>query len=213
MYAFRQLGLLDTDRKLVVDSYADVIRASVEDLTSVSLTQPSSFFSAIKDLAPTWEAEELYQPVSWLADCKNVGIPPPPKEPTPVIDLFATLLSHKLAYAPGERDLVVLHHEVIASAASSSPATRDEVHSSSLEVYGTPEHTAMALTVGLPVAIAALRVLDGGYKAAGVQGPTDRAMYEHVLDRLSERGLMMQHRSKRYVEGAGVEGRLQEAWQ
>lgn len=213
MYAFRQLGLLDTDRKIVVDSYADVIRASVEDLTKASLAQPNSLLSAIKDLAPTWEAEELYQSVSWLADCENVAIAPPPKEPTPVIDLFATLLAHRLAYAPGERDLVVLHHEVISSTASSSTATRDEIHSSSLEVYGTREHTAMALTVGLPVAIAALRVLDGDYKAAGVQGPTDRAMYEHVLDRLSERGLTMQHRSKRYVEGTGVEGRLREAWQ
>ena len=196
-------------------SYSDLIRASLEDITKTSLSQQTSFISALKDLAPQYDAEELQKSIAWLSGGKDAVLPTAPKEPIPVIDLFASLLSHRLAYAPDERDLVVLHHEVVSSSANnSSPApSRDEIHSSSLEVYGTSEHSAMALTVGLPVAIAALRVLDGGYKAAGVHGPTDRAMYEHVLDCLSERGLVMQHRSKRYVEGRGVEGRLRAAWQ
>ncbi|KAK7696374.1 hypothetical protein QCA50_001028 [Cerrena zonata] len=90
-----------------------------------------------------------------------------PKQPTAPIDLFATLLAHKLRYLPGERDLVALSHEVVAK----SPKTGEEsIYTSSLVAYGTPEASAMARTVGLPVALAARIVLDGKVKAKGVWG-------------------------------------------
>ena len=84
--------------------------------------------------------------------------------------------------------MVVLSHELVASVPGSS---QDEVHTSSLIAVGDSKASAMARCVGLPVAIAALHVLDGGVKLRGVHGPTDRQVYEHMLPRLEEAGLGM----------------------
>lgn len=84
--------------------------------------------------------------------------------------------------------MVVLSHEIVASSQDSS---QSEVHTSSLIAVGDSKASAMARCVGLPVAIAALHVLDGGVKLRGVHGPTDRQIYEHMLPRLEEAGLGM----------------------
>ncbi|KAI5116909.1 hypothetical protein M0805_000804 [Coniferiporia weirii] len=210
--SFKQLGLLDIHRTLQINSYSDLIRVSVEDLTNTAITQPSSMLSALSDLVPGCDAKELYESIAWISQTNDDCVLPPPKTPTPVIDLFTTLLSHKLAYEPQERDLVVLHHEVITSAHGSPEGSRDEIHHSALEVYGTPEHSAMSLCVGLPVAMAALRVLDDGFKAAGVRGPDDPAMYEYVLQGIQSRGLDMRHGQRNYAEGRSVEERLRKVW-
>ncbi|KAL5501124.1 hypothetical protein ACEPAH_9511 [Sanghuangporus vaninii] len=224
LLGFKQLGLLDTDRLLRITSYSDLIRASVEDLTGSRVDSLVGLQSALRDLTSTSDISNLFDAVQWLSREAN-DMPKPPTVATPVIDLFATLLAHKLAYKPGERDLVVLHHEFITSSPSANPSStmtasgphgdavsRDEVHTSALEVYGTPAHSAMALCVGVPAALAALRVLDGGYKQVGVRGPDHPDMYEFVLEGMQERGLRMKHRTSKFVEGRSVESRLREIW-
>ncbi|KAH8111628.1 Saccharopine dehydrogenase-domain-containing protein [Phellopilus nigrolimitatus] len=212
LLSFKQLGLLDTHRALRISSYSDLIRASIEDLTDMAITQPASMFSAMSDLIPECDPSELYETLAWLSNIDDAAFPRPPTTATPVIDLFATLLSFKLAYKSQERDLVVLHHEIISTSRNSQVASRDEVHYSSMEVYGTHEHSAMALCVGLPVAMAALRVLDGGYKEVGVHGPNDPAMYDFILNGMKERGLNMCHGTRKYVKGRTVEERLRDNW-
>ena len=94
--------------------------------------------------------------------------------------------------------MVVLHHEIVAQSAPTAAAATDahaaaeEVHTSSLVVYGTDAGSAMSRCVGLPVAFAALRVLDGHVKVRGVVGPTgDQSVYVGVLRDLEEVGLGM----------------------
>ncbi|THH32666.1 hypothetical protein EUX98_g1482, partial [Antrodiella citrinella] len=61
------------------------------------------------------------------------------------IDVLAALLAHKLRYAPGERDVVVLSHEIVARRPTSSPSREEEeIHTASLVTYGTPAASAMA---------------------------------------------------------------------
>ena len=112
-----------------------------------------------------------------------------PQSVSTPLDLFALLLGKRLAYKPGERDLVVLSHEIIAR--SRRAPEDEEVHTASLVAYGAAGASAMARTVGLPVAFAALHVLDGGVRTRGVHGPTDREVYAHILRRLEEAGLGM----------------------
>jgi alpha-aminoadipic semialdehyde synthase len=111
------------------------------------------------------------------------------------IDIFAYLLAHKLQYKPHERDMVILSHEIIAKAREPSSYGREqgheEVYTSSLMTYGTPKASAMAQTVGLPVAIAALNVLDGKVDVRGVVGPSEPCIYKPVLRGLEEAGLGM----------------------
>jgi saccharopine dehydrogenase-like NADP-dependent oxidoreductase len=61
---------------------------------------------------------------------------------------------------------------------------------SSLVVKGEDnQRTAMAKTVGLPLAIAAKFILQGKWKMSGLQVPTDREIYSPVLEELEEHGI------------------------
>ena len=61
---------------------------------------------------------------------------------------------------------------------------------SSLVVYGdTPKYTAMAKTVGLPVAIAVELILEKRIKLKGVQIPTIEEVYIPILKKLENFGI------------------------
>src|ERR1700712_244969 len=110
--------------------------------------------------------------LSILPGAPTTDLPPIPKTPETPMNLLSTLLAHKLRYLPGERDMVILSHEVITSAAPSSPhSTTRQVHSSSLITYGNEHNSAMSLTVGLPLAFSTLRILDGEIRTRGVADP------------------------------------------
>jgi len=138
----------------------------------------------------------LFEALEWLSLVPSpVGsavlpspMPPLPAGPMAPLDIFAYLLSHKLKYESHERDMVVLAHEIVAQPSHGGP---EEVFTSSLITYGTPKASAMARTVGLPVAFAALNVVDGKIGLRGVRGPGDVSVYEPVLRGLEEVGLGM----------------------
>ena len=50
-------------------------------------------------------------------------------------------------------------------------------------------HTAMAKTVGLPVAMATLLILNKKITTPGVQIPINKEVYEPILDELTEYGI------------------------
>ena len=50
-------------------------------------------------------------------------------------------------------------------------------------------NTAMARTVGLPVAMATLRILNGEISTPGVQLPITREVYEPILKELEDYGI------------------------
>lgn len=86
--------------------------------------------------------------------------------------------------------MVVLSHEIIARPRERAEG-QAQAYKSSLVTYGTPHASAMARTVGLPVAIAALHVLDGKVDGRGVMRPDDPNVYRPVLRGLEEMGLVM----------------------
>jgi alpha-aminoadipic semialdehyde synthase len=140
-----------------------------------------------------------------------MGIPQVPTIAMPALDLFALLLAHKLRYESHERDMVFLSHELISRPRSADPSISagEEIHTSSLIVCGTPEHSAMALTVGLPVAFATLRILDGEVHVRGVADPTaDTELYRLILGDLETVGLGMRESVVKRREGAGVAARM-----
>jgi saccharopine dehydrogenase-like NADP-dependent oxidoreductase len=61
---------------------------------------------------------------------------------------------------------------------------------SSLVVFGEdPRYTAMAKTVGLPVAVATKLILNGAIQSTGVKIPTVKDIYVPVLEELKEHGI------------------------
>lgn len=89
-----------------------------------------------------------------------------------------------LQYAPGEHDLVLLHHEMTASKGGLR-----EKWTSTLIREGNAECTAMAFLVGVPAAIAATLILENRIDLQGVLIPLHKQIYAPILKELSELGL------------------------
>ncbi|MBP6392093.1 MAG: saccharopine dehydrogenase NADP-binding domain-containing protein [Flavobacteriales bacterium] len=95
------------------------------------------------------------------------------------------LLEAKWKLEPNDKDMVVMWHRF--------RYTVDDLHQelqASLVVLGQDQiHTAMARTVGLPVAMAAKAVLNGRISERGVLLPLSPEIYEPILDELEEHGV------------------------
>lgn len=97
------------------------------------------------------------------------------------LDALCALLQERLAYAPGERDMIVMEHRFRAGERSLV---------SRLVAYGEPfGDSAMARTVSLPAAIAGRLRLEGSLEASGVLVPVLPEIYEPVLDEMASLGV------------------------
>lgn len=116
-----------------------------------------------------------------------------PQGPT-VIDALCAQLEKKLQYGTGERDMVLLSHEFVASWPD---GTKSDI-TSTLVRCGDPDgYTAMAETVGIPCALGVEHVLRGTVSGAGVIRPVDRVLYEPLLADLEEMGICMLETEKK----------------
>ena len=91
-------------------------------------------------------------------------------------------IEKKLALKPGDKDMIVMMHEIKYEVRSTMYDVR-----SSLVVKGEDSlRTAMAKTVGLPLGIAAKNILNGNIKLTGLHIPVAKEIYEPVLKELEE---------------------------
>ena len=103
------------------------------------------------------------------------------------LDALAALMIEKLKYEEGERDMIVLRHEFLAS----RPDGTSEKIVSTLIDYGIPGgDSSMSRTVGLPAAIGARLIAEGKIRKTGVQTPLDPTIYEPILEELSRHGVV-----------------------
>lgn len=95
------------------------------------------------------------------------------------LDVFCQLIQDRLVYNENERDMTFLHHKFIAF----NPKTleRREISVKLCEYGDLKGFSAMARTVGIPVAIAAWKILQKEINAVGVKGPLESAIYEPIL--------------------------------
>ncbi|KAG1903451.1 Saccharopine dehydrogenase-domain-containing protein [Suillus fuscotomentosus] len=212
MHAFKIIGLLDTETSIHLRDWRDLARVSLEKRIGEQIgSDRRSFLSALSTVMTAERAESALSALDWLGlTPENVLSKTPlatPLKPQAPIELFTSVLAHKLRYNPGERDMVVLSHEIVAQPSLPSIDSATEVHTSSLVAYGNSEASAMARCVGLPVAFAALEVLYGNVQVRGVHGPTDRGLYGAVLDGLQGAGLEMKESVRK---GPGMERVLAE---
>lgn len=113
----------------------------------------------------------------------------PVKKCNTPLDTLSNYLTTKLQYSENERDLVILRHELIVRWADN----KREERGINLVVYGQPAaqggHSAMAVTVGFPAAIAAQMILEGEIQDRGVVLPFAPDVYRTMLARLRNEGL------------------------
>ncbi|XP_057693501.1 alpha-aminoadipic semialdehyde synthase, mitochondrial-like [Corythoichthys intestinalis] len=111
-------------------------------------------------------------------------------DPIPHADSILTALSRlleaKLSFGSGERDMIVLRSEF----GLRHPTGELENKCVSLVVYGeNGRFSAMAKTIGYPVAIAARMLLDGEICTKGVLLPISKEIYVPILKRLKDEGM------------------------
>ena len=107
-------------------------------------------------------------------------------------DVLQFALETKLALKPDDKDMVVMLHEIRYTAAST-----DHHFTSTLVVKGTDAvHTAMARTVGLPLGIAAVLIMEGKITLTGLQIPTAPEIYLPVLEQLEMEGIVFQEEER-----------------
>ena len=103
-------------------------------------------------------------------------------EGTPA-QLLQALLEEKWKLKANDKDMIVMQHQFEYTL----PGKTDQKLNSSLVVLGKDQnHTAMALTVGLPLAITVKNFLTKQFTLSGVQIPTKKEIYLPLLKELEE---------------------------
>lgn len=104
-------------------------------------------------------------------------------------DLLVDLMLKKMSYQPHEKDMIIVHDEIVAKFEN-----RYEKRMSTMMVEGIPGgDSAMSRAVSLPAAIAAKHILENKITIKGVQIPTSPEIYNPVLDELELFGYKFKH--------------------
>ena len=107
--------------------------------------------------------------------------------------LLQHLLEQRWKLMPNDKDLVVMWHRFVYTKAGK----KHELHASLTAIGQDQTYTAMAKTVGLPVAIAAKLVLNGRITKRGVLMPLAAEIYDPVLDELEQHGIVFSETAAR----------------
>lgn len=109
------------------------------------------------------------------------------------LDALLDRMLARMSYEPHERDMILLHIDVLAE----FPDGRRERRLATMHVEGIPNGaTAMSRAVALPAAIAARLVLEGEIQASGVRmPPTLPELYKPVLEELATLGYEFKRRT------------------
>ncbi len=120
--------------------------------------------------------------LEWLG---LLGADPLPEGADTYLDVVAQRMLSKMGYAPGERDMLVMQHEFVVE----HPGRTEKITSTMVD-YGIPYgDSSMSRLVGLPAAIAARMILQGGIDLTGVRTPVVPEIYEPVLAELAALGV------------------------
>jgi saccharopine dehydrogenase-like NADP-dependent oxidoreductase len=187
----RNLGWCDVLQKLNTLGYFDL--ENHPDLPGMTFRQATAALIGKKDTTDL-EAElaaalnvapnsGVMMAIGWLGLLTDE----PVSDKTTYLDVLADQMLVKMPYQKGERDMVVLVHDFIAQ----YPDRKEHITSTMID-YGVPHgETAMARTVGLPAAIATALILQGEIQLTGVHIPVLPEIYEPVLEKLAEMGIVM----------------------
>lgn len=127
---------------------------------------------------------DIIPKLNWMGifEKKKIGL----KRSTPA-QVLEKLLKEKWQLLPHEKDMTVMWHKF--EYLDNTKQARVEVNSSLAVLGESGEHTAMAKTVGLPLAIAAKMVLTKQLNLTGMYIPTCKEIYGPVLEELENYGI------------------------
>lgn len=181
---FVKLGLTGDSQKIDVGgmSYAQLV-ASLLPPGNGTLTE------RLKDFMGADADEAALEKAAWTGILSDEKITLASASPAQVLQ---ELLERKWKLKDHDKDMIVMQHEFV-----SKTGNRESKVVSSLVVKGDDQtYTAMAKTVGLPVAITSKLILEGKIRARGVVIPVLKEIYEPLLYELEEYGIIFNERTE-----------------
>jgi len=109
--------------------------------------------------------------------------------PSPA-DWLETRMTQRMSLSPSDRDMVLMTHLI----RTKNPDVQSEIHRCTLCLEGDGgDKSAMAKTVGLPLALAVELYLQGKIQDTGLIRPLGSQWYSSILPALENQGIRMQH--------------------
>jgi len=116
------------------------------------------------------------------------------KKATPA-KMLQKILEDSWTLEENDKDMIVMQHIF----GYEINGQKQQIESSLIVLGENQTYTAMSKTVGLPVGIAALKILKGEIKTPGVQLPISKEVYEPILKELENYGVLFKESEVPYL--------------
>ena len=187
---FVQLGM--TDDEYTMDdcehmSYRDFVNAFLPYSPTDSVELKFRHALKIDQDDIMWDKlEEL----DIFSATKMVGL----KKATPA-EILQKILMDKWTLQPGERDMIVMYHKF----GYELNGEKKQIDSTMVTIGEDDIYTAMSKTVGLPLAIVTLAILNEKITTPGVQIPIKKEVYEPTMKELGNFGIVFKEKEVPYL--------------
>ena len=121
---------------------------------------------------------------------KAVGL----KRATPA-QILQKILMDSWTLHHDDKDMIVMYHKF----GYELNGKKQQIDSTMVALGEDQTYTAMAKTVGLPVAIATLAILNGAIKTPGIQIPISKEVYLPILKELEANGIVFNEQPTKYL--------------
>jgi saccharopine dehydrogenase (NADP+, L-glutamate forming) len=142
----------------------------------------------LQELLP-WVNAEILAKIDWLGMFSDVALPKTNGSPASILE---EILKDKWKLDQGDKDMIVMQHLFEID----TPEGKKETVASLVCKGENQEYTAMAKTVGLPLAIAVDLFLEGKINLRGLQVPVLPEIYEPILEALVKEGIEFEEDSR-----------------
>ncbi len=133
---------------------------------------------------------EKLEELDLFNNTKIIGL----KNATPA-QILEKILSEKWTLAPDDKDMIVMYHKF----GYELNGKKEQIDAKMVCIGEDQVYTSMAKTVGLPVAISTLLILNGKIQARGVQLPIHKEIYLPILNELEQYGVVFHEQKVPYL--------------
>ncbi|WP_274474049.1 saccharopine dehydrogenase family protein [Mangrovimonas aestuarii] len=187
---FVQLGMTD-DSYVIEDSenmsYRDFVNAFLPYSPSDSVELKFRHQLKIEQDDIVWDK---FVELDIFSPKKMVGL----ERATPA-KILQKILMDSWTLTPEDKDMIVMYHKF----GYELNGNKYQIDSTMVTLGEDQTYTAMAKTVGLPVAIATLAILNGTITTPGVQIPLKKEVYRPILEELETYGIAFKEKQVPYL--------------
>jgi saccharopine dehydrogenase-like NADP-dependent oxidoreductase len=105
--------------------------------------------------------------------------------------ILEKILAEKWALQPEDKDMIVMYHKI----GYELHGEKKQIDATMVCIGDDQTYTAMAKTVGLPVAITALKIINKEITTPGVQLPIKKDVYQPILKELESYGVVFKEKA------------------